>query len=88
MKKIENAMLESEMDRVIIAGGVAANSRVRALLEAIPYKVTMPGLDYCTDNAAMIASAGYYKYLNSENQEIYYNYGFEAFSKLTTNSLG
>ena len=47
----------------------------------------MPNLKYCTDNAAMIASAGHYKYLSSSDKQIYYNYDFEAFSKLTDKVL-
>ena len=87
-KKIETAIEDSGIEQVIIAGGVAANSRIRKIFNEMNIKVTMPSLKYCTDNAAMIASAGYYKYLSSQEKEIYYNYGFEAFSKLTTNSLG
>ncbi len=87
-RKIESALENSDINQVIIAGGVAANSRIRKIFNEINIKIVMPDLKYCTDNAAMIASAGHYKYLSSSDKEIYYNYDFEAFSKLTTSSLG
>lgn len=46
----------------VLAGGVAANSRLREKFFNLPetYKVYAPDLVYCTDNAAMVASAGYF----------------------------
>ena len=53
--------------KLAIAGGVAANSRIRADLERIcgqeGVKLYMPELKYCGDNAAMIGCQGYYEYL-------------------------
>ncbi len=53
--------------RVAVAGGVAANSRIRADLErackAHGYRLFLPPLPLCGDNAAMIAAQGYYEYL-------------------------
>ena len=50
---------------VALAGGVAANSALRAQLtgraNALGITVRMPPLEYCTDNAAMIASAAFYR---------------------------
>jgi N6-L-threonylcarbamoyladenine synthase len=52
---------------VLLAGGVAANSRLRAELAARAekegYRLVCPPASLCTDNAAMIACAAYYKYL-------------------------
>ncbi len=52
--------------RLVVAGGVAANSRLReALVEACDrekIKLYLPEMGLCTDNAAMIGSAAYYKY--------------------------
>ena len=54
------------MKTVLLAGGVAANKKLRADLEKeikkeIPkVNFLLPDLDYCTDNAAMIAVAGYF----------------------------
>ncbi len=53
----------TEATNLIIAGGVAANKRLRALAsEKLNLTCHFPGLAYCSDNAAMIASAGYFYY--------------------------
>ena len=53
--------------KIAVAGGVAANSRIRADFEAAAAKagcaLYMPPLKLCGDNAAMIACQGYYEYL-------------------------
>ncbi|MDO8574856.1 MAG: tRNA (adenosine(37)-N6)-threonylcarbamoyltransferase complex transferase subunit TsaD [bacterium] len=55
---------------VMIAGGVAANKRLREemALKIAPYKIPLfvPELSYTTDNAAMIATAGYFNYLSKK----------------------
>jgi N6-L-threonylcarbamoyladenine synthase len=70
MKKFEKAALEKGVAQVGIAGGVSANSGLRkALLEMGArknWKVFLPKFEYCTDNAAMIGIAGYYKYLQQD----------------------
>ena len=47
---------------LIIAGGVAANKGLREKLtkEITEFEICMPSIKYCTDNAAMIASLGYF----------------------------
>lgn len=54
-------------DKVVVAGGVAANSRIRGDFEkaalAAGKKLYMPPLKLCGDNAAMIGAQGYYEYL-------------------------
>jgi N6-L-threonylcarbamoyladenine synthase len=48
---------------VLLAGGVAANERLRSdILRRCPVKVCSPPLQYCTDNAAMVAAAGYFRW--------------------------
>ncbi len=48
---------------ILLAGGVSANKALReAFLAQADYKVHIPRLALCTDNAAMIASAGYFRY--------------------------
>jgi N6-L-threonylcarbamoyladenine synthase len=53
--------------RIVIGGGVAANPRLRAVLAercaAHDLELFMPSPVYCTDNAAMVAVAGYYRFL-------------------------
>ena len=76
MKKIEKAAKETQINDIAIAGGVSANSGLRMRLskmeQSLQWKTYIPPFSYCTDNAAMIAITGYYKYLNKEfcSQEI------------------
>ena len=65
-KKTKRAILEYHVDRLVVAGGVAAN---RALRESLTHmaqdnhiKISFPEVKYCTDNAAMIGAAAYYAY--------------------------
>jgi len=64
VKKTEIAKNEYRVKQVIVAGGVAANKGLRAKMQATitDVPVYFPALQYCTDNAAMIAVAGYFKY--------------------------
>ena len=61
------AAKEFKMDKLAIAGGVAANSALREALskecEKNGIAFYSPSLKYCTDNAAMIGVAAYYEYL-------------------------
>lgn len=61
-KKILVAVENEGLDQIVLAGGVAANSGVRGLFkENFPEEnLVFPSLRFCTDNAAMIASAGYF----------------------------
>ncbi len=70
MKKLELAARETGIKEIGIAGGVSANSGLRnAMLEhagSHGWKVYIPEFRLSTDNAAMIAISGYYKYLKGE----------------------
>lgn len=70
LKKLKKAADEYGVNQVAIAGGVSANSGLRAgisqLAETENWKVYIPAFEYCTDNAAMIAIAGHYKYLDDD----------------------
>jgi N6-L-threonylcarbamoyladenine synthase len=70
MDKITKAANETGVEDIAIAGGVAANSGLRKALEQAAekhnWKIYIPKLQYCTDNAAMIAITGYYKFLHKE----------------------
>ena len=65
-KKTMKALKEYNVDNLIVAGGVSANKGLRERLtkecEKNNINISMPEIKYCTDNAAMIASAGYYAY--------------------------
>lgn len=60
--KCRRALEETAMARLVVAGGVSANRRLRAALEAMAHergaRVFFPGPAFCTDNGAMIALAG------------------------------
>lgn len=60
----KRALKETDYRQLVIAGGVSANKRLRELMsemtKEIGVRLTIPALSFCTDNAAMIASAGYY----------------------------
>ena len=67
LAKLEKAAFETWIREIAIAGGVSANSGLRSSLNAMKDKngwnVFIPPLSYTTDNAAMIAVTGYFKYL-------------------------
>jgi len=70
INKLKKAAQQTNINNVCIAGGVSANSGLRAALEEtgkkMQWKTFIPKFEYCTDNAAMIAITGYYKYLNND----------------------
>lgn len=64
--KTRKALIENNIKNLIVAGGVAASTGLREeiknLQEELSLNVTIPSMKYCTDNATMIAAAGYYAY--------------------------
>jgi len=70
INKLQKAANEYGIKDVALAGGVSANTGLRNLLtetgEKNGWNVFIPKFEYCTDNAAMIAIAGYHKYLKGE----------------------
>ncbi|WP_423147644.1 tRNA (adenosine(37)-N6)-threonylcarbamoyltransferase complex transferase subunit TsaD [Rubrolithibacter danxiaensis] len=70
LAKLKRAAKELGINDVAIAGGVSANSGLRNTLleyaEKYKWQVFIPKFEYCTDNAAMIAIAGYYKFLEKD----------------------
>lgn len=70
LNKLRRAAHETGVTHVAIAGGVSANSGLRHGLQTLGkeegWQVFIPRFEYCTDNAAMIAIAGHYKYLDRQ----------------------
>ena len=70
MDKLYRAAKELKIKEVAVAGGVSANSGLRAAFEDYSrrygWKIHIPKFAYTTDNAAMVAISGYYKYLDGE----------------------
>lgn len=70
LKKLRKAARQTGIRHVALAGGVSANSGLRQALEAWGrqegWNIYIPRFEYCTDNAAMIGIAGYYKYLKGD----------------------
>ena len=70
LNKLEEAIELTGIKQLAIAGGVSANSYLRNELEKLAkekaYELYIPKFEYCTDNAAMIAIAGYFKYLDKD----------------------
>ena len=76
-KKTTKALKEFDVKTLLLAGGVAANSEIRKRLESICIENNIdyifPSIKYCTDNAAMIAAAGYINYKNNRFSDLYIN---------------
>ena len=74
LNKLKKASLETGIKDVCIAGGVSANSGLRKSFETMGKKYKwntfIPKFEYCTDNAAMIAITGYYKFLAGQFEEL------------------
>ena len=70
LDKLKKAVSETGLNEIAIAGGVSANSGLRTQLQKTAdiegWKIHIPGLKFTTDNAAMIAIAGYFKYLERD----------------------
>jgi N6-L-threonylcarbamoyladenine synthase len=67
LNKLKKASIDTGITEICLAGGVSANSGLRKAFEEMGRKyhwnTFIPAFEYCTDNAAMIAITGYYKFL-------------------------
>lgn len=70
INKLKKAVAQTGITQVCIAGGVSANSELRAALQntglQLGWHTYIPPFEYCTDNAAMIAITGHYKFLANQ----------------------
>ncbi len=66
--KVKAALIETGYKKIVLAGGVSANSHIRAGIESVCKKMGAefyaPELCLCGDNAAMIGAQGYYEYIS------------------------
>jgi len=73
LEKLCKASTDIGINHIAIAGGVSANSELRKRLLELSTKqnweIYIPDFQYCTDNAAMIAMAGYFKYIKDDFSE-------------------
>jgi len=76
IENIKKAINNTGIKTIVLAGGVSANSYIRNSFEELEkdgIKVYMPDIKLCTDNAAMIASAGYYDFINNKTSDLSLN---------------
>ncbi|HQA04298.1 MAG TPA: tRNA (adenosine(37)-N6)-threonylcarbamoyltransferase complex transferase subunit TsaD [Thermodesulfovibrio thiophilus] len=76
IEKIKWAVSSERLNRVVITGGVAANSELRRraqMLKEEGIEVYLPSKQLCTDNAAMIAVSGYHRFLRGESSDLFLN---------------
>ena len=77
VSKTKKALKDYNINNLIVAGGVAANSILREALSDMckenNINLSIPPLKYCTDNATMIAAAGYYAYKLGRRAELNLN---------------
>lgn len=70
MDKLEKASADTGIHKIAIAGGVSANSGLRQALidreQSLKWKTYLPKFEFTTDNGAMIAINGYYKFLEKD----------------------
>jgi N6-L-threonylcarbamoyladenine synthase len=70
LNKLKKAVAETGVTNICLAGGVSANSGLRKaftqLGQKMHWQTFIPAFEYCTDNAAMIAITGYYKFLEKD----------------------
>jgi len=74
LNKLKKASVETGITNICLAGGVSANSGLRKSFEEMgkkyKWKTFIPAFEYCTDNAAMIAITGYYKYIEKDFSDL------------------
>ena len=74
MEKLKNAVKQTGIKQIAIAGGVSANSEIRKVLKEVETKfgwtTYIPKFEYTTDNAAMIGITGYLAYLEGRFSEV------------------
>jgi N6-L-threonylcarbamoyladenine synthase len=72
--KCKRALEQTQLNRLVIAGGVSANTQIRAALKTMTEnknaELFFPRLEFCTDNGAMIAYAGCQRLLTGQQESL------------------
>lgn len=83
-EKVFLAAKKLNQKKLVVCGGVSANSKIRSSLKkeakSLGIKVFLPNLKYCTDNAAMVASQGFFEFKAGNFEK---NYNLNAVSKIS-----
>lgn len=86
-ENIIKAAIDFNAKKIVVAGGVSANSLLRRRLKVSTQKnkikLYIPELKYCCDNAAMVASQGYYEFINKTKADM----GLNAYASLSIDTL-
>ena len=95
VEKSRRAVTQMNVETIIIAGGVGANKRLRdemrEVFEKVGVDVNYPSIEFCTDNAAMIALTGCFRYqdgIMNKNYEIKINPRWSIENIYNRESLG
>lgn len=82
VRKLETVSKLRPAKCLLVAGGVAANQRFRALVsERLAIPAHFPQLSYCSDNAAMIAALGYHHFVKAQAPSDFHKLDWDAFSR-------
>ena len=76
VENTKKAIKQTGTKQLVLAGGVSANSYIREAMQGLEkdgIKVYMPDMKLCTDNAAMIASTGYYDFVEGKVSDLHLN---------------
>jgi N6-L-threonylcarbamoyladenine synthase len=89
--KCKRAILHTGYKQLVMAGGVSANQALRTRLQTLAnkegFKVFYPRAEFCTDNGAMIAFAGWLRLKSSQSQKTLQEHQFTAYPRWPIDSL-